>query len=110
MERSKIALHKWMMGFYLMNASKKGIQRHQLHRALGVTYQTAWFMCHRIREAMRDGGLDADGRRVVRIVEADETYFGPIRKPAPTSKSQRPYPVRKDDTRGAGEQARYRRV
>jgi transposase-like protein len=57
MERSKIPLHKWMMGFYLMNASKKGVSAHQLHRALGVTYQSAWFMCHRIREAMRDGGL-----------------------------------------------------
>ncbi|MEI8152744.1 MAG: IS1595 family transposase [Hyphomicrobiales bacterium] len=79
MERSKIALHKWMMGFYLMNASKKGVSAHQLFRALGVTYQTAWFMCHRIREAMRDGGLgpmggpDGSG-----IVEADETYFGNI--------------------------------
>jgi hypothetical protein len=57
MERSKIALHKWMMGFYLMNASKKGVSAHQLHRALGVTYQSAWFMCHRIREAMRQGGF-----------------------------------------------------
>lgn len=57
MERSKIALHKWMMGFYLMNASKKGVSAHQLHRALDITYQSAWFMCHRIREAMRDGGF-----------------------------------------------------
>jgi len=76
MERSKVPLHKWMMAFYLMNASKKGISAHQLHRALGVTYQTAWFMCHRIREAMRDGGLSGPLGGSGKIVEADETYFG----------------------------------
>jgi transposase-like protein len=79
MERSKIPLHKWMMGFYLMNASKKGVSAHQLHRALGITYQSAWFMCHRIREAMRDGGI-AGGSGPLggegKIVEADETYYG----------------------------------
>ena len=64
MERSKIALHKWMMGFYLMCSSKKGICAHQLHRTLGITYQAAWFMCHRIREAMRDGGLVPMGGEV----------------------------------------------
>src|SRR5712691_11090169 len=57
MERSKIPMHKWMMAFYLLNASKKGCSAHQVHRALGITYQSAWFMCHRIREAMRDGNL-----------------------------------------------------
>jgi transposase-like protein len=78
MERSKIALHKWMMGFYLMNASKKGVSAHQLHRALGVTYQSAWFMAHRIREAMKDGGLGVlGGPDGSGIVEADETYYGP---------------------------------
>ena len=77
MERSKIALHKWMMGFYLMNASKKGVSAHQLHRALGVTYQSAWFMAHRIREAMKDGGFTVlGGPDGSGIVEADETYFG----------------------------------
>jgi transposase-like protein len=82
MERSKIPLHKWMMGFYLMNASKKGVSAHQLHRALGVTYQTAWFMCHRIREAMRDGGFaPMGGAGGSGIVEADETYFGPTEQP-----------------------------
>ena len=75
MERSKIPLHKWMMGYYLMCASKKGISAHQLHRALGVTYQSAWFMCHRIREAMRDGGFSPLGGEG-KIVEADETYYG----------------------------------
>ena len=78
MERSHIPLNKWLMGFYMMSASKKGISAHQLHRALNVDYKTAWFMCHRIREAMRDddpakgGPLGGDGK----IVEADETYFG----------------------------------
>ncbi len=77
MERSKIPLHKWMTAFYLMNASKKGISAHQLHRTLGITYQSAWFLCHRIREAMRDGGLTPMGGGG-KIVEADETYFGPV--------------------------------
>lgn len=99
MERSKVPLHKWMIAFYLMNASKKGISAHQLHRTLGVTYQTAWFMCHRIREAMRDGGLAPMGGKGG-IVEADETYFGeveerrhsPQRKDRPYTKSGRSGP------------------
>jgi hypothetical protein len=57
MERSKIALNKWLMAFYMMASSKKGCSAHQLHRALGVDYKSAWFLCHRIREAMRDGKL-----------------------------------------------------
>jgi transposase-like protein len=93
MERSKIALHKWMMGFYLMNASKKGVSAHQLHRALGVTYQTAWFMCHRIREAMRDGGFaPMGGAGGSGIVEADETYYGPTAEERVSPQRQgRPY-------------------
>src|SRR3712207_3051470 len=57
MEASHIPLHKWLFGFYLMAASKKGVSAHQLHRTVGVTYKSAWFMAHRIREAMRAGGL-----------------------------------------------------
>jgi len=82
MERSHIPLHKWLIGFYLMNSSKKGISSHQLHRTLGIKYQSAWFMAHRIREAMRAGGLapptpiGGEGK----TVEADETYFGTIDK------------------------------
>ena len=53
-ERSKVPLHKWLLATHLLCASKKGISSHQLHRMLGVTYKTAWFMTHRIREAMRD--------------------------------------------------------
>jgi transposase-like protein len=95
MERSKIALHKWMTAFYLMNASKKGISAHQLHRALGITYQSAWFLCHRIREAMRDGGLMPMGGSGG-IVEADETYFGKPDEPK-VSKQRRGRPYLKGD-------------
>src|SRR5436190_14349317 len=79
MERSKIALHKWLQAFALMTASKKGISAHQLHRTLDIGYEAAWFMAHRIREAMRDGGLAPMGGSG-KIVEADETYFGPVDK------------------------------
>src|SRR3954463_9323786 len=75
MESSHLPLTKWALGFYLMSSSKKGISAHQLHCTLGVTYKTAWFMAHRIREAMRptdDGQLGGEGK----TVEADETYVG----------------------------------
>src|SRR3954470_20311261 len=75
MERSHIALHKWVLAFALYTASKKGFTAHQLHRTIGVTYRSAWFMAHRIRESMRDGGLEPMGGEG-KIVEADETYFG----------------------------------
>lgn len=74
-ERSKIALNIWLQAVHLMCASKKGISAMQLHRMLGVTYKTAWFMAHRIREAMIDesaGLLGGPGS----VVEADETYWG----------------------------------
>jgi transposase-like protein len=71
MERSKIALHKWLQAFALMTSSKKGISAHQLHRMLDIGYEAAWFMAHRIREAMRDGGLAPLGG-AGQIVEADE--------------------------------------
>lgn len=74
-ERSKIPLHKWLMATYLLCSSKKGISSHQLHRTLGVTYKTAWFMSHRIREAMRETAppkLGGGGG----AVEADETFWG----------------------------------
>ena len=53
-ERSKIPLNQWLLATFLMTSSKKGMSAHQLHRMLGVTYKTAWFMCHRIREAMKE--------------------------------------------------------
>lgn len=55
-ERSKIPLNKWLMAVYLLCSSRKGMSSHQLHRTLGITYKTAWFMTHRIREAMKSGG------------------------------------------------------
>lgn len=76
MESSHIKLHVWLMAFYLMAASKKGMSAHQLHRALDVTYKTAWFLAHRIREAMKAGGMLAPMGGAGSIVEADETYFG----------------------------------
>ena len=83
-ERSKIPLNKWVLAAHLMAASKKGMSAHQLHRMLGVTYKTAWFMAHRIREAMTEddtsGPLGGDGK----TVEVDETYFGKKEGPAPT--------------------------
>jgi transposase-like protein len=76
-ERSKIPLTKWWLAMHLLGSSKKGFSSHQLHRSLGVTYKTAWFMTHRIREAMRDGGLTPLGGGGG-TVEIDETVYGRI--------------------------------
>jgi transposase-like protein len=75
MESSHVPLNKWVLAYRLMASSKKGFSAHQLHRSLGVTYKTAWFMAHRIREAMREinpGPLGGEGK----FVEADETFTG----------------------------------
>jgi transposase-like protein len=79
MERSHIPLHKWLLAIHLIASSKKGMSAHQLMRNLGIgSYRTAWFLCHRIREAMGDdapvskGGLGGAGK----IVEVDEAYVG----------------------------------
>ena len=91
MERSHIPLNKWLMAFYLLNASKKGMSAHQLHRALNLDYKTAWFMCHRIREAMRSGGLGPLGGEG-KIVEVDETYHGKTEQPRVSPQRRgRPY-------------------
>lgn len=74
-ERSKIPLTKWWLAMHLIGSSKKGISSHQLHRMLGVSYKSTWFMMHRIREAMRAGGLTPMGGEG-EIVEIDETYIG----------------------------------
>ena len=76
LERSHVPIHKWLLGFFLMCSSKKGISAHQMHRTLKVTYKTAWFMAHRIREAMRVGGLAPPMGGTGGIVEADETFTG----------------------------------
>ena len=76
-EDSKVPLHKWVYAMHLYTASKKGFSAHQLHRTLAVSYKTAWFMAHRIREAMRPKDftpMGGDGQ----IVEADETFVGTI--------------------------------
>jgi transposase-like protein len=75
-EKSHVALHLWLQAFYLIVGSKKGISSNQLHRTLGVTLKTAWFMSHRIREAMRCGSLMPPMGGAGEIVEADETYIG----------------------------------
>lgn len=78
MERSKIPLAKWVLGFHLMAASKKGVSSHQLHRMLGITYKSAWFLSMRIREAMGldpeadDEPMGGEGKKI----ETDETYIG----------------------------------
>lgn len=74
-ERSKIPLTKWLAALFLMTASKKGVSAHQVHRMLGISYKSTWFMMHRLREAMRTGGLEPMGGSG-KVVEADETYFG----------------------------------
>ena len=74
-ESSKVPLNKWLLATYLISSSKMGYSAHQLHRTLGVTYKTAWFMAHRIREAMNPTSpapIGGEGK----TVEADETYVG----------------------------------
>lgn len=93
MERSHIKLHKWLQAFHLMCSSKKGVSAHQLHRTLDITYEAAWFLAHRIRECMRQGGLGPLGGEG-KIVEADETYFGPTAEPRVSKQRRgRPYKV-----------------
>ena len=74
-ERSKIPLSKWLAALFMLTASKKGVSAHQIHRSLGISYKSSWFMMHRLREAMRTGGLGPMGG-TGGIVEVDETYFG----------------------------------
>jgi transposase-like protein len=79
MERSHIPLTAWVAAFHLYAASKKGFSAHQLHRSLGLTYKSAWFLAMRVREAMGETGADMLGGEG-KIVEVDETYFGPGKK------------------------------
>jgi transposase-like protein len=91
MERSHIPLHKWLFAMMLMSSSKKGVSAHQIHRTLGITYKSAWFLCHRIREAMNPIDPNADGPLggPDKVVEVDESVIGgkaknrAYRKPAP---------------------------
>jgi len=82
-ERSHIPLHQWVYATHILTTGKKGTSSHHLHRMLGITYKSAWFMTHRIREAMRQSGLEPLGGKG-QIVEADETYFGKADNPRPS--------------------------
>ena len=89
-EESHLPMTKWLQAIYLMVSSKKGFSAHQMHRVLEVQYKTAWFLCHRIREAMRSGGdLDVFGGGGG-DVEVDETFIGmepgAVKKPGASHK------------------------
>lgn len=79
-ESSHVPLHLWLQAIFLLSSSKKGMSSNQLARTLEITLKSAWFLSHRIREAMRDGSLGPLGGEG-RIVEADETYHGPVKNP-----------------------------
>ncbi|GAB4361165.1 MAG: IS1595 family transposase [Oricola sp.] len=101
-ERSKIPLNKWVLASHLMAASKKGMSAHQLHRMLGVTYKTAWFMAHRIREAMAEdvkssGPMGGEGK----TVEADEMYHGKRETPRQYARNRKPTFTKKGKSGGA---------
>src|ERR1019366_1455764 len=90
MERSHAPLTQWAVAFQMAASSKKGFSAHQLHRQLGCQYNTAWFLHHRVMEAMRRGGLDlpplgGEGK----VVEADETYFGNVPEAKRKTKTSR---------------------
>lgn len=86
MESSHVPINKWLLAFHLMCSSKKGISAHQLHRMLGVTYKTAWFINHRIREVFDQSGnndkLGGEGK----TVEVDETFWNKL-KDVPKAKA-----------------------
>lgn len=82
-ERSHVPLHKWLLAVYLLCSSKKGHSSHQIHRMLGVTYKTAWFMTHRIREAMKDPVFTRQLGGGGNVVECDETFWGNKNKKRP---------------------------
>ena len=99
MERSHAKLTLWAVAFWMAASSKKGFSAHQLHRALGCQYNTAWFLHHRVMEAMRRGGLDlppmgGEGQ----IVEVDETYYGTVENPPRRKPDGRRYKKRSGTT------------
>jgi transposase-like protein len=78
-ERSKIPLCKWLAALFLLTTSKKGVSAHQVHRSLGISYKSTWFMMHRLREALRIGSFATPMGEGGGEVEADETYIGKIK-------------------------------
>lgn len=101
MEASHLPLRKWVLAFHLMAASKKGVSAHQLHRQLGITYKTAWFLAHRIREAMNGSGAGPIGGEG-KVVEADEMYHGKKETQVPLSRGRVPK-YTKGGTAGVGQ-------
>ncbi|MDX2275320.1 MAG: IS1595 family transposase [Hyphomonadaceae bacterium] len=99
-EDSHAPLHLWLQAIALMAASKKGISSNQLHRTLGVTLKTAWFMSHRIRMAMAPGGklppMGGEGK----VVEADETYFGKVENAPEVRADGKPFKHPRNRQRG----------
>jgi len=79
MERSHIPLSTWLLGFHLMSSSKKGFSAHQMHREFGLDYKSAWFMCHRIREALTEGPIAAKLGGQNKVVEIDAATIVPHR-------------------------------
>ena len=77
-ERSKIPLSKWLAALFLMVSSKKGVSAHQVHRMLGISYKSTWFMMHRLREAMRPLSMTPMGG-AGKVVEVDESFIGNIK-------------------------------
>jgi transposase-like protein len=81
LERSKVPLTKWLMAAHMVNSGKNGVSAHEIHRTLGITYKTAWFMMHRLREAMNEldpTPMGGEGK----AIQADETYYGNTSKRA----------------------------
>jgi len=101
MERSHAPLTQWAVAFQMAASSKKGFSAHQLHRQLGCQYNTAWFLHHRVMEAMRRGGLEPALGGSGKIVEADETYFGRHDQPVALNKP-RTTPYTKKGWKGKG--------
>jgi transposase-like protein len=79
LERSHVPLSKWLLALFLLGSAKKSVSANQIHRMIGVTYKTAWFMCHRLRLAMTPPSWDQ--AKLTGTVEVDETFIGPKAKP-----------------------------
>jgi transposase-like protein len=102
MEQSHIGLSKWMWVFYQMCASKKGISSHQVRRSLGVSMKAAWFMTHRVREAMKAGGIAAPLGGPGKVVMVDETYHGKVENPSDVRVDGTPFKQKRLRGHGGG--------